>query len=191
MVNGVNGAKRLLTLVLIHLIFYNQNNQRIILMEIAEKNEDIEQVSEGLNTEKFLVFSLFDKFYTFPSRFIGEITIFDTIYPLPLMPSYVLGVINRYSVPYALFDIGLLLFNKQGPQGKVLVIKDSIDRIAFLIEDVAGIIDVPEEQIINIERSGDSGASPDLISASFKWSGSDVFVLDIMRILDRAASEAV
>jgi purine-binding chemotaxis protein CheW len=162
-------------------------------MEMAENNEEIEQLSEGLNTEKFLIFSLFDKFYTFPSRFIGEITIFDTIYPLPLMPSYVLGVINRYSVPYALFDIGLLLFNKQGPQGKVLVIKDSIDRIAFLIEDVAGIIDVPEEQIINIERSGDVGdsAPPDLISASFKWSGSDVFVLDIMRILDRAASEAV
>ncbi|MDR2964830.1 MAG: chemotaxis protein CheW [Treponema sp.] len=141
------------------------------------------------NTEKYLIFSLLGRHYTFPSKHIGEIAMFEAVYPLPLMPSYVLGVINRYSIPYALFDISLLLFNTQGAKGKMLVLKENIDRIAFLIDDIAGIADVPQEDMLDIERTAQSGDVSDIISASFNWNGSDVFILDIRRILDRAQSE--
>jgi purine-binding chemotaxis protein CheW len=159
-------------------------------MEMSEINNEIEQTPENLNMEKFIVFPLLGRQYTFSSRFIGEIALFDGVYPLPLMPPYVLGVINRYSVPYALFDISLLLFKTPGQSGKVLVLKDSVDRIAFLIEDVSGIADIPEENLTAIERSVDGGDLSDMVSASFNWNGGDVFVLDIMRILDRVSAEA-
>jgi purine-binding chemotaxis protein CheW len=142
------------------------------------------------NDEKYLIFSIFDRQYAFPSRFIGEIALFDTVYPLPLMPGYVLGVINRYSVPYALFDIGLLLFRAPSPRKKVLVIKDNIDRIAFLIDDVSGISDVPQEKLFSVEQSNESGDLAEAISSSFNWNGNDVFVLDIRRILARVSDEA-
>ena len=159
-------------------------------METEYKDTD-EQMQEDANEEKYLIFSILGRQYTFPSRFIGEIALFDTVYPLPLVPSYVLGVINRYSVPYALFDIGLLLFKSPSPQGKVLVIKDSIDRIAFLIDDVTGIVDVPQSKLLDIDQNMDTGGAADVISASFNWNGSDILVLDIYRILARVTSEAV
>jgi purine-binding chemotaxis protein CheW len=114
---------------------------------------------------------------------------FDAVYPLPLVPDYMLGIINRYSVPYALLDIGLLLYKTPSPRNKILVLKDNIDRIAFLIDDIIDIPDIPQEQLFGIERKTDSDDISETISASFKWNGYDVFVLDIQRILIRISSE--
>jgi chemotaxis signal transduction protein len=92
-------------------------------------------------------------------------------------------------VPYVLFDIGLLLLQSPTPRGKVLVFQDAIDRIAFLIDDVTDIADVAREKLLMVERSADSTDLAELITASFKWNGADVFVLDIQRLLSRVTSE--
>jgi purine-binding chemotaxis protein CheW len=157
---------------------------------MADQTETIE---ETLDTEKYLIFSVLGKKYTFQSRLIGEVTLLDTIYPLPLMPAWVMGVINRYSVPYALFDIGLLMFNTPSNTSascKTLVLKDSIDRVAFLIDDVYGIIDVPVRNIFAIERGHESGELSELVQASFNIDGEDIFILDVNRVIERISRGA-
>ena len=158
--------------------------------ETVETTGEAPQTTET-NNEKYLIFPIFDKLYGLPSRLVGEIALFDTVYPLPLMPAYVPGVINRYSVPYALFDTGLLLFKTPGPRNKVLVLKDEIDRIAFLIDDVTGIADVPQEDLLKADKNAETDDAAQTISASFDWNSSAVFVLDIERILARVSGEMV
>jgi purine-binding chemotaxis protein CheW len=161
------------------------------MSEMAEISGEAAENEESKTVEKYLIFSILGKLYSFPSRFIGEIALFETVYPLPLMPPYVPGVVNRYSVPYALFDIGLLFYSTPSPRSKVLVIKDEIDRIAFLIDDVTGIADVPQENLLSIEHSVESGDITDAVESSFNWNGSDVLILDIYRILARAGGDAL
>jgi purine-binding chemotaxis protein CheW len=115
---------------------------------------------------------------------------FEVVYPLPLVPSYVLGVVNRYSVPYALFDIGLLFHQTQTPRNKILVFKDEIDRVAVLIDDITGIIDIDRENIYHIEKSANFDLS-DAVVSSFNWNNTDIFVLDIHRILESVSREIV
>jgi purine-binding chemotaxis protein CheW len=148
---------------------------------VTNTAEELISVSE----KKHLVFSISGRQFAFPSQLISEIALFDTVYPLPLLPDCVLGVINRYSVPYALFDIGLFLFKTPSPRNKVLILKDSIDRIAFLIDDITGIADIQQEHLLNIERSKESGDITETVSATFNWNNSNVFILDIQRILAR------
>jgi len=157
--------------------------------ELAEVEELLEEVSEGQASEKFLVFSILGKLYSFPSRQISEIALFDTVYPLPMMPSFVIGVVNRYSVPYALFDIGILFYKTPCPRNKVLILKDEIDRIAFLIDDVTGIADIQPENLFITERGAETGELTDAVGATFAWNESNVFVLDINRILSRVSEE--
>ena len=157
--------------------------------EMTDFSDDLAENAENSNSEKYLIFSILGKLYSFPSRVIGEIALFDTVYPLPLMPSYVLGVVNRYSVPYALFDIGILFYNTPGPRNKLLIVKDFIDRIAFLIDDVTGIADVQSDKLLSVERSADSNDLTEAVSASYNWNGSDVFVLDIQKILSRVTGD--
>jgi purine-binding chemotaxis protein CheW len=161
------------------------------MSQMAEISGEAAESEEVKTAEKYLIFSILGKLFSFPSRFIGEIALFDTVYPLPLMPAYVPGVVNRYSVPYALFDIGLLFYSTPCSRSKVLVIKDEIDRIAFLIDDVSGIADVPQDGLLNMERGPDSGDITDAVSASFNWNGSDVLVLDINRILAKAGGDEI
>jgi len=145
----------------------------------------VESSDSAVDSEKFMIFSVLGKLYSFPSRLIGEIALFDTVYPLPLMPSYVLGVVNRYSVPYALFDIGLLLHDKHCPRNKVIVFKDKIDHIAFLIDDVISIEDIQPENMLIPENNSDSVDLPDVISSSFNWNNNLVSVLDYNHIINR------
>jgi purine-binding chemotaxis protein CheW len=159
------------------------------MSDMTEISGDSTEVPESTNSEKYLIFSIMNKLYSFPSRYIGEITLFDTVYPLPLMPPYVLGVVNRYSIPYALFDIGLLFYNTPSSRSKVLIIKDEIDRIAFLIDDVTGITDIQQDKLLNVERSADADDLTEAVLASFNWSGADVFILDIHKILSRVKED--
>jgi purine-binding chemotaxis protein CheW len=153
------------------------------------KDELKDEPVEISKNEKFLIFSILGKLYCFPSGQIGEIALFDIVYPLPLMPSYILGMINRYSVPYALFDLNLLFQNTESPHKKIVIMKEEIDRVAFLIDDVTGITDIHSGDIFTIEKSPDSGELTNVITSSFKWNNEDVFVLDINRIINRVSQE--
>jgi len=157
---------------------------------MSDLTDTIDVPADSVNSEKYLIFTILDKFYGFPSNMIQEIALFETVYPLPLMPAYIPGVINRYSIPYALFDVGLLFHKTPSPRNKVAIFKDEIDRIAFLIDDVTDIAEIQNEKIITIERSIDSIELTDAVCASFNWNGNDVFILDIHRILSRVSQEA-
>jgi purine-binding chemotaxis protein CheW len=159
------------------------------MSDMTEFSNDTAVSHGNSEDEKHLIFSLMNRLYSFPSHYIGEIALFDTVYPLPLMPPYVLGVINRYSIPYALFDIGLLFHNTPSPRGKVLIIKDNIDRIAFLIDDVMGISGIQQEKLLNVERNSGSNDLTEAVQSSFKWNSSDVFILDIQKILSHVKED--
>jgi purine-binding chemotaxis protein CheW len=155
------------------------------------ETSETSEIPRSANDVKYLIFSVFDRFYAFPAEIIGEVANCDAVYPLPLLPSYVLGVINRYSVPYALFDIGFLLFKKPGPRKEALVIKSDIDRVAFSIDNVSGIADIAPDKLLNIETGSGHDDLTSAVHASFNWNGGDVFVLDIERVLARVSDEGV
>jgi purine-binding chemotaxis protein CheW len=137
------------------------------------------------NTEKYLIFTILGKHYTFPSRFISEVAVFEKVYPLPLLPAYVRGIINRYSVPYALIDIGLLIRETPTPEAKVVVLKEAVDKLAFLIDDVVDIIDIPVSGLLKFEPGADRDDGADIIESSFEWHDTHVFVLGIRQIINR------
>jgi purine-binding chemotaxis protein CheW len=151
---------------------------------MAEASGDLSDIKEDATVEKYLVFSIKGKLYAFPSKFIGEIAVFDAVYGLPLMPRYIPGVVNRYSVPYALLDTSLLFFNTAGRRNKILVLKDDIDRVALLVDKVSDIADVREDALAVPEKS-------EFATASFNFEGNNVLVLDIHKIIKRVTEETV
>ncbi|MDR1986463.1 MAG: chemotaxis protein CheW [Treponema sp.] len=136
-------------------------------------------------TEKFLVFTIQERLYTLPSAMINEVAVYDKAYPLPLLPEYVKGIINRYSVPYALIDLGLFMLKTPSALSKVVVLKESVDKVAFMIDDVVDIVDVPLEHILKVEQGTENQDATAVIEASFEWHKMDVFILSIREIINR------
>jgi purine-binding chemotaxis protein CheW len=158
-------------------------------MQVEEKEDDAEGTeivaSDGQATEKFLIFTVLGKFYTFQTKIISEVTAFDRAYPLPLVPQYVIGLINRYSAPFALLDLGMLIQESPTPKSKVVVIKETIDKLAFLIDDVVDIVDVPVSAVMKIEQGTGETGIIGILESSFEWKGNNVFVLGMRQILER------
>jgi purine-binding chemotaxis protein CheW len=137
-----------------------------------------ETVEKSINLEKYLVFAIRGKQYALPSKVINEVASLDKVFPLPLVPDYVRGIITRYSVPYALVDVCFLLYKEAPPAQKVIVIKEEIDKLAFLIDDVTDIADVPHEQLLKIDKEENAA-----ISSFFEWKDSHVFCLELEEII--------
>jgi len=133
--------------------------------------------------EKYLIFNVQEKQYALPSKLISEVAALEKVFPLPLVPAYVRGIINRYSVPYALIDICFLLSNEISGARKVIVLKEEVDKLAFLIDDVTDIADLPPEKLMKIEQEED--AFTDSIDAYFEWKGVQVLCLETAQIIDR------
>jgi chemotaxis signal transduction protein len=151
------------------------------------------ETAEMLNSakeEKYLIFSIFGRQYAFPAQIIGEVTNCDPLYSLPLLPSYVLGFIDRYSIPYALFDTGSLLSQMPGPRNEARVIRGDIDRVAFSIDKVTGIAGIGPDKLRDVETGSGAGVLSSAVYTSFKWNDDDVFVLDVQRLLARVADKA-
>jgi len=148
------------------------------------------EMLNSANEEKYLIFPIFGRQYAFPADIIGEVANCNPLYSLPLLPSYVLGVINRYSIPYALLDTGFLLSKTPGPRNEALVIKSDIDHVAFSIDIVSGIANIGSDKLNSLETGSEPHELTSAVYASFKWNGSDVSVLDVRRILARITEEA-
>jgi purine-binding chemotaxis protein CheW len=143
---------------------------------MAENTENIENTENNIAIEKFLIFTIQEKWYALPAKTISEVTVLEEVFPLPLAPDYVRGIINRYSMPYALIDIQFLLLNDRSNARKMIVFKEEIDKLAFLIDDVADIADIPSDQLLKIDQ--EETALINSISAYFEWKNNHVLCLD-------------
>ena len=130
--------------------------------------------------QNYLIFTVKDKRYALPSDIISEVAVLEKAFPLPLAPDYVRGIINRYSVPYALIDISCLFFKEESKARKVIVLKEEVDKIALLIDDVSDIAGLSPENLMKTEQ-----AQEDSISSFFEWKGSQVFCLDAAELINR------
>jgi len=148
------------------------------------------EMLNSANEEKYIIFPILGRQYAFPAEIIGEVANCDPLYPLPLLPSYVLGVINRYSIPHALLDTGFLLSETPGPRNEALVIKGDIDHVAFSIDTVSGIANIGPDKLLNLTTGSGPRELTSAVYASFKWNGDDVYVLDVRRILARITDKA-
>jgi len=60
----------------------------------------------------------------------------------------------------------------------MIVFKEEIDKLAFLIDDVTDIADIPTGQLMKIEQEDSA-----LISDFFEWKGNHILCLDIEELL--------
>jgi len=156
-----------------------ESSENTKVVEAAE-----ESVPEEITlSEKYIIFTIREKRYALPSVVISEVAALEKVFPLPLVPDYVRGIINRYSVPYALIDVSFFLFKDVSEAQKVIVLKEDVDKLALLIDDVTDIVDIPANKLMKIETT--ETAADDPVSAFFEWKDNQVFCLETGELISR------
>ena len=153
---------------------------------LIKPEEDSTRGTSGVIAEKYLIFAIKGERYTLPSGIIGEVAVLEKVFPMPLVPDYVRGLINRFSIPYVLIDISMFLNKDASDAQKIIVLKNDVEKIAFLIDDVIDIVEIPPSKLVKIEKEAEHpakyGFNPS-INACFESEGKSVLCLDTEELI--------
>ena len=75
-----------------------------ILSLIKNANSEKEVKEQKKNQSIWLIFTIGEKRFAIPAETVREILRDATVFPLPFVPSYVDGILNRYGDPYVVIN---------------------------------------------------------------------------------------
>lgn len=109
------------------------------------------------NLYPLLLFSLGDGLYGAQVSFIREIVPDMEKIPLPNAPDFIPGVIRIRSEVVKVIDIRRIIpLGKEGKKKKIIVFlpkNDTSARFGMLVDEVFGIMDIPDRAISHVDRS--------------------------------------
>lgn len=131
-------------------------------------------MSEDIELKKtWLVFSVGDSKYALLSSDVKEIIRDVTVFPLPFVPSYINGILNRYGEPYAVIDPLPLLENKIQDSCLFIVLQGE-SHVCLKISEIIEFHTVSNAEIKSFSNS-DSGK---YYIGSFDFEDSEVLILN-------------
>lgn len=155
------------------------------IYDFIKENQDIEVNEDVVVEEKtFLLFSINEKIYAAPSNFVRELLRDVDVFPLPFVPSYIDGVLNRYGDPYVVIDPALLLRDGKQNNSLFLVFNDD-NKISIRISDVYDFYTIP---VTDIKTFTDQDVQ-NFYQGTFKYKDDDVLILNQEAIIERVEKD--
>ncbi len=149
-------------------------------LDSKNQNTDNSQTAEEKKQE-YLIFLMNDEVFALESSLSREILHDLKVYPLPFVPKYVKGVLNRHGDPYTVVDPMILLSNPEQNSCLFLVCKIPEENFCIKITDVLEFYEVLDKDI----NKFDSINGIDFFKSSFLWKDNEVPILNIQSFLDR------
>lgn len=153
--------------------------------------------SKAENTEKkqadkkdiWLIFTMGNKAdgnnsYAIPADCVKEILRDATVFPLPFVPAYVNGVLNRYGDPYVVIDTSVLE-GKEAQQSFLFIVLNDESHTCLRITDVKDFFSASEKDIVHFTEAEMS----DYYEGTLKINGEEVFVLKVQAIIEKVGKE--
>jgi purine-binding chemotaxis protein CheW len=142
------------------------------MQALQEQSDEVdEMIEEDTQKEKFLTFQLDREVYGVEICFVKEIVSILPITALPQSPAYVKGVISLRGLIIAVIDLRVMLNKKDKAYSSrtCIIILNILDtQIGFIVDEVAEVISIKEEDVV---------PPPD-----FKLSGAKKFLKGIGKI---------
>lgn len=150
------------------------------------KIEDVEDIGEelALDENTYLLFSINLKNYAVPSNLVKELLRDVEVFPLPFVPSYIDGVLNRYGDPYVVLDPAILFGDKKQNNSLFLVFNDE-NKLSIRISDV---FDFYTIQVSEINKFTDDNLEK-FFEGTFKYNDKDVIIIKKDAIVEKIGKD--
>ena len=146
----------------------------------SEKTEEKQKESKAI----WLIFTIGEKRFAIPAESVKEILRDATVFPLPFVPRYVDGVLNRYGDPYVVINPAVLE-GYEAPLSMLFVVLNDESHTCLRITDVKDFFTATEKDVIHFSEAELS----EFYDGTLKIDGQDVFVLKIQAILEKVGKE--
>lgn len=155
------------------------------LVEMIKENQNSENDEEKQDNEipelTWLVFSLNEDLYAIEASMSKEILRNLDIYPLPFVPSFVKGVVNRHGEPYSVVDLSLFLEKEKQETSLFIVLNLPDSKFCIQITDVMDFHTAPEDSVIKLEEVQDAS----FYNGTIDYAGKNVPILNAAKIYEK------
>lgn len=128
----------------------------------------------------YLIFATNGRFLAFPSNAVKEILKGNEVFPVPFVPPYINGILNRYGDPYAVIDIAPLIGETEQKTSLFAVLNDE-SHSCLKITDVKEFYNVTENEIIRFAENDLS----EFFDGSLKTKYGEVFIINLKALLKK------
>lgn len=122
--------------------------------------------------------------YAIPAESVKEILRDATVFPLPFVPPYVNGVLNRYGDPYVVVDTAVLE-GKEAQNSFLFIVLSDESHTCLRITDVKDFFTASEKDVVHFAEEELS----DFYDGTLNIDGQDVFVLNVQAVIEKVGKE--
>lgn len=160
-----------------------------ILSLIKSSNRENAEKKQLKKKSVWLIFTIGNQadgknLYAIPADSVKEILRDATVFPLPFVPPYVNGVLNRYGDPYVVID-SAVLEGKKAQQSMLFIVLNDESHTCLRITDVRDFFTVSEKDVIHFSEEELS----DYYEGTLKVKNQEVFVLKVQAIIEKVKKE--
>lgn len=160
-----------------------------ILSLIKSSNRENAEKKQLKKKSVWLIFTIGNQadgknLYAIPADSVKEILRDATVFPLPFVPPYVNGVLNRYGDPYVVID-SAVLEGKEAQQSKLFIVLNDESHTCLRITDVRDFFTASEKDVIHFSEEELS----DYYEGTLKVKNQEVFVLKVQAIIEKVKKE--
>ena len=155
-----------------------------ILELIKSAKSEIKSEKQVENNATWLIFTIGEKRFAIPAENVKEILRDAIVFPLPFVPDYVDGVLNRYGEPYVVINPAALEGYDAPPSMLFIVLNDE-SHTCLRITDVKDFFTSTENDIIHFSESELS----EFYDGTLNLDSQNVFVMKIQAIIEKVGKE--
>ncbi|MCI8477719.1 MAG: chemotaxis protein CheW [Oscillospiraceae bacterium] len=123
-------------------------NENALFIAEDDQNLEIQPIEDEISTEKYLIFITSDLKFGVNAEYVVEIITNHSITQLPMVPSFIRGIINLRGQILPVVDIRLRLGMEVQEECLVIVLSIDGTYIGILVDSVDQMVDIPTESIL-------------------------------------------
>ena len=170
---------------ILHFVLYNSNTMaEEILSLIKNAKSEKEAKKQKDNQSIWLIFTIGEKRFAIHAETVKEILRDAAVFPLPFVPSYVDGILNRYGDPYVVINPAALE-GYDAPKSFLFIVLNDESHSCLRITDVKDFFSASEKDIVHFNEEEFS----EYYDGTLKVDGEEVFVMNIQAIIEKVGKE--
>lgn len=144
--------------------------------------QEVDSFEDVYQTQSLLIFTVGEAYYAVESVAIREILRNTEVFSVPFVPSYVKGVLNYYSKPFAVVDFSMFL--GEGKQdAKMFMVLNDESSVALQITDIQEF--TGESDLQNFTEN----ANTDYFKGAIRFNETIVPILNVANILTKVRAD--
>ncbi len=176
--------------LLIHIFAFTiiiMSEEILSLIKSESKEKKVSRKKEKKAT--WLIFTIGNSsdgknLYAIPAGSVKEVLRDATVFPLPFVPSYVNGVLNRYGDPYVVVDPASLE-GKEAQHSLLFIVMNDESHTCLRITDVKDFFTATDKDVVHFSETELS----EFYDGTLNVDGQDVFVLNVQAIIEKVGKE--